>query len=192
MSKFEVPSTAWLGKLAEVAVSEEYKSVEQNGHDIPVGAVAEYGSAIVGQGFAMDKQSGGDHDHLHAEMVAIERAQERYGVSPTTLVSTVEACESCQERLRKLSSLQLFAFILPRGVLSDLNLVHERTPMEVKARRGEFHFKVARINNQRLFNQALAPISHTTVRRLDGRTPLVSIDKDAVLEARETLKVRDR
>jgi pyrimidine deaminase RibD-like protein len=176
------PDHNWIGKLATVAVREEYKSAKENGHDIPVGAVAEYGAAIVGQGYAMDKKNNGDHDHLHAEIVAIEQAQREYGVSPTTIVSTVEACVSCQERLKELEGLKLFGFILPRNVLSGRGLVNPRTSMIETAQNGEFDFEVVQIKNPRLFAQALAPIYRTTVQRLDDGTPIVSIDQAGVAE----------
>jgi tRNA(Arg) A34 adenosine deaminase TadA len=175
------PMTRRLEIAGERAVGLSYKSAFENGQDVPIGAVAMRGDAIVGNGFAVDNQNGARH--LHAEVIAIKHANV-LGIAPDVIVSTVEACERCQVHLAQLQKLTTFAFILSRQDLVDHGLVTPRPSMTERAARGELGYNVVQLDNPQLREMALAPIMRTS---RDISTGTVQIDRDRLEQDRAWL-----
>ena len=165
----------------ERAVGLSYKSAFENGQDVPIGAIAMRGDAIVGNGYAVDNQHSARH--LHAEVVAIKHANV-LRIAPDILVSTVEACERCQVHLDMLQKLTTFAFILSRQDLVDHGLVTPRPSMTERAARGELGYNVVQLDNPQLREMALAPIMRTS---RDISTGTVHIDLEELRKDRARL-----
>ena len=165
----------------ERAIGLSYKSAFENGQDVPIGAIAMRGDAIVGNGYAVDNQHSARH--LHAEVVAIKHANV-LRIAPDILVSTVEACERCQVHLGMLQKLTTFAFILSRQDLVDHGLVTPRPSMTERAARGELGYNVIQLDNPQLREMALAPIMRTS---RDIATGAVHIDREGLQQDRARL-----
>lgn len=172
-------------RAAERAIDLSYESALHNGLDIPVGAVALRGDAIIGSGYAIDKQAAEDDqdsdEEQHAEIVAIENAKQDYRMMPDLIVSTVESCEAvCQNKMLTLPRLKTVAFIIPRTDLSSRGLVNARRSMMERHARGELPFNVVMLDNPRLYERAIAPINRTAVHRTPEGITTVTIDQRGV------------
>jgi tRNA(Arg) A34 adenosine deaminase TadA len=175
------PTTRRLEIAGLRAVGLSYKSAFENGQDVPIGAIAMRGDAIVGNGYAVDNQHSARH--LHAEVVAIKHANV-LGIAPDVIVSTVEACERCQVHLAQLQKLTTFAFVLSRQDLVDHGLVTPRPSMIERATRGELGYNVVQLDNPYLRDIALAPIMRTS---RDIPTGAVHIDREGIQQDRARL-----
>ncbi len=172
MSPFEsYPEHLFLDNAAKVAIELSERSALSNGQDIPVGAVALFGAALLGSGYASDGASG--LDHMHAEIAALTEAQDNQ-FPTTTIVSTMEPCEQCQESLAEVETLETVAFVLPRTALSDRRLVNARRSIEERAARFELPYRVIRLDNSALIQRALEPLVYTTRDLESGKTKVDS------------------
>ena len=169
---------------AKVAIEQAELSAVENGLDIPVGAVALFGASIIGQGYASDGVSG--IKHMHAEMVALEQALGDRNAPPTTMVSTMEPCEDCQDALAKVKSIKQVVFVTPRSALSRLHLVKDRMSIEERVARQRHPYRVIQLGNQELAQRALEPLKNTTRDLETGITKVNSAGFRAHIDRRNT------
>jgi pyrimidine deaminase RibD-like protein len=174
MSPYEkFPEHPFLDNAAELAIKLAERSALINGKDIPVGAIALFGAAIVGTGYASDGESG--LGHLHAEVVALEHAYHDPNTSPTIVVSTLEPCDKCQDTIAEIETVSTVAYVTPRTALSDRQLVMNRPSIEERAARFELPYKVIRLDNPLLTQRALEPLDYTT---RDLSTGITKVDSE--------------
>ncbi len=173
MSAFEIsPEHRLFDNAAKVAIELAERSALNNGKDIPVGAVALHGAALVGSGYASDGASG--LDHMHAEVAALEQTSDSQ-FPPTIIVSTMEPCEACQDAIAEVETVTTVAYVTPRSELSDRGLVMARRSISERAARFEFPYNVVQLDNPILRQRALKPLDYT-VR--DLATGITKVDSE--------------
>jgi len=176
MSAFETyPEHLFFDAVANKAIDLAERSALKNGKDIPVGAIALFGAAIVGIGYASD---GGEPglDHMHAELVALEAAGNRL-INPfpaDTVVSSMEPCESCQEVIALDENITTVVFVTPRTELAGRGLVNHRRSIEERAAQFELPYNVVRLDNPDVNQRALEPFNYTTRDLITGKTKVDS------------------
>ncbi|MDB5166971.1 MAG: Cytidine and deoxycytidylate deaminase zinc-binding region [Candidatus Saccharibacteria bacterium] len=171
-----------LENAAERAIDLAEYSAINNGKDIPVGAIALFGAAIAGSGYAMDGESG--IQHMHAEIVSLEQAMH----TPDTVVTTMEPCEQCQDRMAEIESIKTVAYVTPRTELSDRLLVNPRPSINERIARYELPYRVIRLSNPALLQRALEPLEFTSRDLLTGTT---DVDSEGFRIYRDARNLRD-
>lgn len=176
MSAFETyPEHPLFDAVANKAIDLAEQSAVKNGKDIPVGAIALFGAAIVGRGYASDGDEAG-LDHMHAELVALKDAGNslKNSFPAKTIVSSVEPCELCQEAIALDENITTVVFVTPRTELADRGLVNHRQSIEERAARFELPYNVVRLDNPNVKQRALEPFNYTTRDLTTGETKVDS------------------
>ena len=149
------------------------------GIDLPVGAVALEGGAIIGRGFANDGRFG--LSHLHAEQAAIYDTDfDTMGGKPETLVVTLEPCGDCQQMLSKIPTLEKVVFGISRAEIAGIGLVNPKDEdiFESVKRRG-YNYDVEMVEDDELHSAGRTLLNNVTRNIKTGK---VEIDRDGLRE----------
>lgn len=123
------------------------ESAFKYGLDLPVGAVTASGDWINGRYFASDRRAG--YKQMHAEYMAVQDASlDIMAPRPDTIVVTIEPCDSCQDYLSTVGSIQRVGFGLTRQEVAEMGIVkpHEETIFE-RAQRIGLPYEVVQIDD---------------------------------------------
>ncbi len=125
-------------------------SASRFGVDVPVGAVVFGGDSVFGEGIASDNRL--RRKSLHAEVMAVLAVRPLIRGRDKTIVTNLEPCNACQDRLAKTPGIKTVAYGLPREEAVQLGIVREaKETIHERAERIGLPYEVVRIEDASLF-----------------------------------------